>query len=116
VVEDDLATKRALVDSLEMLNYQVLEAANGQEALAVLERRHEEVALVLSDVVMPKMGGMALLHALRGRGLAVGVVMLTGHPLGEKLEDLRRQGLIDWMTKPPSLEQLAQVLARALND
>jgi PAS domain S-box-containing protein len=116
VVEDDPATKRALVDSLEMLNYRVLEAANGHEALATLERYHDEVALVLSDVVMPKMGGIALLHALRERELTVGVVMLTGHPLGEKLENLREQGMIDWMTKPPKLEQLAQLLARALND
>jgi CheY-like chemotaxis protein len=99
-----------------MLNYRVLEAANGHEALATLERYHDEVALVLSDVVMPKMGGIALLHALRERELTVGVVMLTGHPLGEKLENLREQGMIDWMTKPPKLEQLAQLLARALND
>jgi len=131
VVEDNTSTRKALVDSLELLNYRTLEAANGREALAILEQRGDDpstgpsagsgqrsgqgIALVLSDVVMPGMGGLALFHALRQRGLAVRVVMLTGHPLEKELEELRAQGMSDWLLKPPSLEQLAQVLARALN-
>jgi CheY-like chemotaxis protein len=114
VVEDSVSTRKAIVESLELLNYRVLEATNGQEALEVLEERGEEVALVLSDVVMPGMGGIALLHALKERGLAVQVVMLTGHPLESELEDLRAQGMIDWLPKPPGLEKLAQMVARAL--
>ena len=69
---------------------------------------------MLSDVVMPGMGGVALLHALRQRGLAVPVVMLTGHPLEEEMESLRAQGMSDWLPKPPSLERLAEVVAQAL--
>ncbi|MDY7080573.1 MAG: PAS domain S-box protein [Chloroflexota bacterium] len=114
VVEDNAAARRALMESLELLNYRVLEAANGQEALAVLERHGDEIALVLSDVVMPGMGGISLLHVLRERGLEVGVVMLTGHPLEKELESLRSCGMIDWLAKPPDLERLAQVVARAL--
>jgi PAS domain S-box-containing protein len=114
VVEDSAPTRKALVDSLELLNHRVLEAANGQEALAVLEQHGDEIALVLSDVVMPGMGGIALLHELRQRGLKVGVVLLTGHPLQDEMESLRAQGMTDWLPKPPSLEQLAEVVARAL--
>jgi hypothetical protein len=40
--------------------------------------------------------------------------MLTGHPLESELEDLRAQGVIDWLPKPPELERLAQMVARAL--
>ena len=119
VVEDNAATRQALVDSLGLLNYRTLEAADGQEALAILERQISEVSspeivLVLSDVVMPGMGGIALFHALRQRNLAVKVVLTTGHPLVEDMERLRTQGLSDWLPKPPSLEQLAEVVARAL--
>ena len=114
VVEDSVSTRKAIVESLELLNYRVLEATNGQEVLEVLEERGEEIALVLSDVVMPGMGGIALLHALREQGLAVQVVMLTGHPLENELEDLRAQGMIDWLPKPPGLEQLAEMVAQAL--
>ena len=121
VVEDNQATRQALVDSLELLNYRTLEAADGQEALEILERQtaeisSPEVSLVLSDVVMPEMGGIALFHALRQRGLMVKVVLMTGHPLEEEMESLRTQGLSDWLPKPSNLEQLAQVLTRVLEE
>jgi PAS domain S-box-containing protein len=123
VVEDDVAVRGALVGSLESLNYRTLEAADGREALAILERRvrdpaagsGREVALVLSDAVMPEMGGVALLHALRQRGLEVPMVMLTGHPLQRELEELRALGLTDWLPKPPGLGQLAETVAWALS-
>jgi CheY-like chemotaxis protein len=114
VVEDNATTRHVLVESLELLNYDVLEAANGQEALAMLEQYGKSAALVLSDVVMPELGGIALLSAIRERGLSVPVVMLTGHPLEREMEDLRAQGMIDWLPKPPTLERLAEVVARAL--
>jgi two-component system cell cycle sensor histidine kinase/response regulator CckA len=114
VVEDNEAVRKALADGLELLNYQVLAVSNGQEALEVLEQRKEEVALVLSDVVMPRMSGIALLHALRERGVTVRVVMLTGHPIKREMEELRAKGMADWLPKPPELEQLAEVVARTL--
>jgi DNA-binding NtrC family response regulator len=114
VVEDDAVVRKALADSLQLLNYRVLGVANGQEALEMLEQRRGEVALVLSDVVMPQMGGIALLQALKELGLTVPVVMLTGHSIERRMEELRAQGMADWLPKPPRLEQLAKVVARAL--
>jgi CheY-like chemotaxis protein len=114
VVEDDDVVRSVLAESLEMLNYRVLEAADGVEALALLEQRGDEIEMVLSDVVMPEMGGIALLRILRERGLTVPVVMLTGHPMERRLEDLKVQGEIDWLSKPSSLEHLADVVDRTL--
>jgi two-component system cell cycle sensor histidine kinase/response regulator CckA len=120
IVEDNAAARQVLVESLKLLNYRVLEAAHGQDALRILEQRGEDIALVLSDVVMPIMGGVALLHTLKERGLAVPVVMLTGHPLQEELESLQTQEaaslLMGWLPKPPSLEQLAEAVAQALRE
>jgi two-component system, cell cycle sensor histidine kinase and response regulator CckA len=123
VVEDDAATRAALVDSLELLNYRVIETANGREALAILEQQAgradaaEQIALVLSDMVMPEMGGRALLHALREKPLNTRIVFLTGHPLDEEtFEDLHSQGLQGWLLKPLSIEQLSQTLAQALEE
>jgi PAS domain S-box-containing protein len=112
VVEDDPATRSALLDSLELLNYQGMTAVNGREALEILAQHNHDIALVLSDVVMPEMGGIALLHTIRKRGWEINVVLLTGHPLEQKLE--RLEGLVAWLQKPPSLEQLADVIARGL--
>jgi PAS domain S-box-containing protein len=116
VVEDDATTRKALADSLRLLGYQVLEAANGREGLTAFERHADQIALVLSDAVMPEMGGQALFQSLRQRDPAVKVVLLTGHPLGRELEHLRGQGLIGWMPKPPRLERLAEVVAQALKE
>jgi CheY-like chemotaxis protein len=51
---------------------------------------------------------------MKEHGLEVKVVMLTGHPMEKELESLRMQGMADWLSKPPSLEQLAQVIAETL--
>jgi signal transduction histidine kinase/ActR/RegA family two-component response regulator len=116
LVEDNAAAREALVHSLETLNYQVLEAANGREALAVLDHHADEIGLILSDVVMPEMGGIALFHTLKQRELPVPVVLLTGHLVEGELQMLRAQGLGAWLRKPPSLEKLAEVIARALRE
>ncbi len=116
IVEDNTATREALADGLELMNYQVLTATNGQEALVVLAERRDEIALVLSDVVMPEMGGMELLQTMKQREIDVPVVMLTGHPMGEALEALRAEGLREWLLKPVTLDKLAEVVARVLSD
>ncbi len=116
VVEDNAALLEALADTLELLNYRVLKAANGREALDTLEGHAGEVALVLTDLVMPEMGGQALFHTLRQHGLNLPVVMLTGHPMENELEALQAQGLAGWMFKPPDMEQLAELLAQILKE
>jgi len=116
VVEDNPATREALRTALEGLNYLVLEAANGREALAIFEQRRDEIALVMSDLVMPEMGGKALLHALRERDPTVKVVVVSSHPLQNEVRSLKLQGDIAWLRKPTSLDQLAQVVARALKE
>jgi PAS domain S-box-containing protein len=114
VVEDAAATRQAVVCGLETLGYRVLEAGNGQEALVAFEQHSGEIELVLSDVVMPEMSGQALFQALRQRDPAVSVVLMTGHPLEGQIEGLRAQGLNGWLPKPPGIEKLAEVVARAL--
>jgi CheY-like chemotaxis protein len=119
IVEDDAETRKALVDSLELVGYQTLAAKNGQEALTIWEQHTDEIALVLSDVVMPEMGGVALFYALRERDASIKMALLTGHlledQLGNQLEQLKAQGLVGWLQKPSNLEQLARFIARALN-
>ncbi|MEJ5308291.1 MAG: ATP-binding protein [Anaerolineae bacterium] len=111
VVEDSPTTRQALADSLTALNYQVQIAENGQQALAILGEHGAEIALVLSDVVMPEMGGLGLIKAMQQRGFSMPVVLLTGHPLKEDWTHLN----VDWLLKPPSLEALAHVIAQALS-
>jgi two-component system cell cycle sensor histidine kinase/response regulator CckA len=114
VVEDEASLRKTLVETLEQLNYRVLEAANGRDGLEILDQH--EVALVLSDVVMPEMGGIALFRTMKREGVAVPMVLLTGHPMEKELQDLQTEGLSAWLIKPSSLEQLAKVIAQILNE
>ena len=99
---------------MDLLGYRVLEAANGRQALDILERHAKEIALVLSDVVMPHMGGIALFHTLKQNHPGIPMVLLTGHAMEDELKELQAQGLSSWLLKPPSPEQLAQTVARVL--
>lgn len=115
VVEDSPFTRQALVDSLESLNYRTLSAANGREAMDILVNLGNQVDLVVSDVIMPEMSGLALVREIVDRGLDVRIVLLTGHFPGKEMEALRKRGLIEVIEKPPSLEKLSEVVGKLLN-
>jgi PAS domain S-box-containing protein len=114
VVEDDLATRETVIASLELLNYRVVAAPNGLDALSVWEHHADSIVLVLSDMVMPGMGGIALFYALRERAPALKMVLMTGHPLENHVDSLQELGVTDWILKPPGMKQLAGVIARVL--
>jgi two-component system cell cycle sensor histidine kinase/response regulator CckA len=117
LVEDDARTRAAMVSSLELLGYEVLETANGREALEVLEHHASQIALVLSDMVMPEMGGRVLFQELTRLHPGTKVMLMSGHPMEEgALEQLRAEGLTGWLPKPPDLARLAEAIAQALPD
>ena len=111
VVEDNAMARAALQESLELLGYDVMVAHHGKEALKILARRGSEIDLVLSDVVMPEMGGLALLRSMQAQDIEIPVVLLTGHALSNDLDALQVDNLHTWMAKPPDLEKLAATIA-----
>lgn len=116
IVEDEEATRDALSQSLESLNYRTVSASNGQQALRVIEQQMNQIDLILSDVVMPQMGGLELLRALQQRQVDIPVLMLTGHMFGKEVSEFRALGLKGWLTKPVQLEILAQTVAQFLSE
>jgi CheY-like chemotaxis protein len=114
IVEDNATMRAALADALGLLGYQVLEAANGQEALAICGQHLDEIALVLSDWVMPSMGGLELVRRLVARQPTMGVLLFTGHPLSQEVKDAVPSNVVGWMLKPLTLERLAEAVSQAL--
>jgi two-component system cell cycle sensor histidine kinase/response regulator CckA len=114
VVEDKQATREAVASTLQSLGYRVLVAADGQKALLIFEQHRHEIALVLSDLVMPGISGTELFRALKQRDPDVKIVAMTGYPLQEETQDLSRQNVVGWLRKPLSVEQLARAIKRAL--
>ena len=100
--------RRAIAAGLESLGYRVIATGDGREALEAVAE--QEVDLVLTDVVMPHMGGEALLRALRGRGAELPVIAMTGHVVDRDMEELRTAGFADALPKPFSMEALNRVV------
>lgn len=111
VVEDDLAMRTALVACLEMLNYQVLEAPDGEAALALFAARADDIALVISDWMMPAMNGVELVRELQRLWPAVKCLLLTGYFPGDIGFD---NFAIEWVLKPPTVESLATAIKRVM--
>ncbi|MEE8389912.1 MAG: response regulator [Anaerolineae bacterium] len=116
LVEDNPGVRAALTDCLKMLNYRVLVAANGREALVVFEEHQDEISLVISEWMMPGIGGPQLTRALKQRHPSVQVLMLTSHSLSQETKDTAPEGVVGWVQKPLKIEQLAELVAWALKE
>ncbi|MBN1247651.1 MAG: response regulator [Anaerolineae bacterium] len=113
VVEDNPTTRLALAEALSVLGYRTESALHGREALDILARPGHGIALILTDWVMPQMGGAALLEALRARGIQLPVVVVSGHPR-RFYEDAETHEVADWLQKPVELKALGKSVAAAL--
>jgi CheY-like chemotaxis protein len=114
VVEDDATTREALAAALRTLNYRLLIAANGREALATLEAEAGRIDLVLSDLVMPEMGGRALYETVRDTYPEIRMVIMTGYPRIRGTRELLEYGRVSWLQKPIGVKELAEAVRDAL--
>lgn len=115
VVEDEPAVRSALEEMLTTLGFDdIYIAENGHEALHCLLSVDGEIDLVLSDMVMPLMGGLELFEALRDKYPEVKMIISTGYPLENGGEALLRRGVADWVMKPFSIDEVSAKIRRAL--
>ena len=104
VVEDDAELRRLFRRVLEKNGYEALEAADGQEALDVLDRQY--IDLIISDIMMPVMDGYELVRSLRDAGISIPVLMITAK---DAFDDMRRgflSGTDDYMVKPVNVNEM----------
>jgi DNA-binding response OmpR family regulator len=104
VVDDELAMREVLVDTLQAEGYRVAGVGDGEEALEMVFAR--EFDLVLLDVMMPRLDGFAVCAEMRKRGLTVPVLMLTARGMVEDRVRGLDCGGDDYLVKPFSLKEL----------
>jgi two-component system nitrogen regulation response regulator NtrX len=112
IVDDEEAIRYSLRGILEDEGFSVLEAKDGESALAVLDERPPE--LVFLDIWMPGLDGMALLDVLRERNAELPVVMISGHGNIETAVQAIKKGAFDFIEKPLSLEKVVITAQKAL--
>jgi len=112
VVEDDEALREALVDTLEMGGYNVIDADNGRSALEHLAQdESSEIDIVISDVQMPKMDGHQLLKQIK-RHYDLPVLLMTAYGTISKAIEAMKDGAVDYLVKPFEAEVLVSVVSR----
>jgi len=110
VVEDDTATRNAICEILESQGYTVFCAEDGAIALSELEAQGGAVELIISDLVMPNMGGRDLYDEVSDRYPEIKMVLITGYPLGGHTRELLDHQRVTWLQKPLTSETLAQTV------
>jgi DNA-binding NtrC family response regulator len=111
IADDEPDSRRALGLLLSGWGYEVLETADGMEALdRALEYRP---TVIITDLVMPGMDGLALLEALRAELPASSVILLTGHGTVETAVSAMKEGAYDYLTKPVDVRRLRALVAKA---
>ncbi|MGC1779182.1 MAG: response regulator [Xanthobacteraceae bacterium] len=107
LVEDEEGLRQLNARGLASRGYTVLEAANGVEAIEVLERHQGDIDLVVSDVVMPEMDGPTLLRELRSRNPSLKIIFVSGYAEDAFQKHLPADGSqFAFLAKPFTLKQL----------
>ena len=115
VAEDEPALRRAAKRSLERLGYRVLLAADGEEAVQLYRNSADPVHLIMTDMIMPKMGGRALYQTLRQDDGDVKFLFASGYTAGDLQEKDLMEPHFPFLAKPWTIEELAQKVREVLD-
>ena len=112
VVDDDDAVRALLAGVLTAEGHRVSEAADGREAIKLLEQGRYD--LVITDIVMPNVNGIEVLLAVRDIYPQCPVVMITGYPSVDTQVRLANLGVADYITNPFDVDVVRLTVARLL--
>jgi DNA-binding NtrC family response regulator len=108
IVEDEPTTRDGLTELVSTWGFTTESAADGQEALQRITSFRPSI--VISDLVMPRMGGLELLRALKDEGTALTIVILTAQGTVETAVEAIKEGAYDYLTKPVEPQRLKILL------
>jgi DNA-binding NtrC family response regulator len=111
IVDDYLAELELMKEILDCEGYQTVTASCGEEALQL---NHEDFDLLLTDIVMPTMGGLELVQAFRQLSPNTVPMLITGFPSIETAKAAAEQGIYDYIVKPFDRHRLCTAVSGAL--
>jgi two-component system, cell cycle sensor histidine kinase and response regulator CckA len=111
LVEDEAPLRVLAAETLKRLGYNVLHAGNGLEALAVADQHSGKIDVVVTDIVMPRMGGPELVEKLRQKRDGFAVIFMSGYTDAAALENAEIGSGSILLSKPFSNELLAQKIS-----
>ncbi|OJY66666.1 MAG: hypothetical protein BGP12_15375 [Rhodospirillales bacterium 70-18] len=115
LVDDDPTVRHVTGRTLEAFGYRVAEATNGAEAVAIFAGRRDEVAIVLTDMMMPVMDGLATIRVLRHMRADVPIIAASGLSVDGRMARATEAGVRHFLQKPYTTETLLNTIAEVLD-
>lgn len=112
IVEDNLDLRQTISEVMEYENWQILLAAEGREALDILEQREQPVDLILTDLAMPGMSGLELCREVIRQNRMQKIIILTGYISGEVSAELESMGITHILKKPVEIRELLDAVSQ----
>ena len=114
LVDDETPVRVSMQRTLETFGYRVLSATQGAEALTLLVQHGDRIRALITDMMMPVMGGPALIQAVRKMAPDLPILGMTGLPESPSIKGLVGLRLSALLTKPFTIEELARAVSAAL--
>lgn len=113
-VDDSASVRQMVAFTLKEAGYEVIEAADGEEALAKLASTR--VSMIITDLNMPRLGGLGLVRRVREMPSHrfVPIIILTTESLGDKTDECKAAGATGWIVKPFKPRQLVAVVEKVM--
>ncbi|MCI0416359.1 ATP-binding protein, partial [bacterium] len=109
LVDDNDVVRRALAGLLELHNFKVLEAGDGQKALKLLEEEKELINILITDMMMPKMSGTDLAARARSFHPELSVLYMSGY--SEHMVSFQADARTSFLTKPAPIQKILQKIS-----
>ncbi len=116
VVDDEADLRKSIRLILTKADYDVVEAEDGEQAIQAIRSGENPLLVdaIICDLVMPKVSVMEAIAFFRSQFPGVPILVLTGHPNIENLNELYQQGVVDYLVKPIASEKLLAAVEKAV--
>jgi len=115
VIDDEFSILEITRQTLESFGYRIVTASNGAEAVALYAKQAQAIALVITDMMMPIMDGVATIHVLACMNPAVRIIAASGLELTENIAKANGAGVHDFLQKPYTAETLIRKVREVID-
>ncbi len=116
IVEDKEFQRKQMAQILESEEYEIVAtAANGQEALEIIEKIGNQLDLITTNLDMPVLDGYAMMHQLQGKNIKPIIVFVSEDTTKGVMQDLISMGIVDYILKPINRRLFLERIKRALS-
>ncbi|MCP3921849.1 MAG: transporter substrate-binding domain-containing protein [Desulfobacterales bacterium] len=115
LIDDEEVIRITGKDILEEMGYEVTAFENALEAIEMFRKQYKEIELVITDMIMPKINGREVFYKLKEIDKDCRVILSSGFTRDEDVNDLKKNGLSGFISKPFKANELSELIKKVLN-